>query len=72
MERAGDYYSSFTELKAVNRVRMSFHMVSISDKSTADNIGLDTRFLNTRVNVSNRNTYVWLRKHRVTTTYYCV
>ena len=67
MERVGDYYSSATELKDVNRVSMSFHVVSIRDGRE-----LDTIFFNTRVKVSNRDTYVWPGKHRVTTKKYCI
>ena len=72
MERSGDYFSSAVELKTMNRVRMSFHVASISDISTADGRCFDPRFLHIKVKVSNRNTYIWPGKHKVTAIYYFI
>ena len=58
MERAGDYYSSVTELKAMSMLRTSVHMISISDISTADGRCLDTKSINIKGKVLNRNIYL--------------
>ena len=59
------YTSKPSVLRSINRVRMKFKVIHLSDITTADGRKLEKRFLNKHPYDSFRNSYNWPTKHRV-------
>ena len=66
MSLAAKYTTNTTELRAINRVRMLFNVIHLSDVTMANDISMDQQFLTKKSFLPNRNSYNWPKKHRVT------
>jgi Endonuclease/Exonuclease/phosphatase family./Reverse transcriptase (RNA-dependent DNA polymerase). len=66
MELALRYTTNKSGLQSINKVRMSLHVIWISDISTADGRHIDTRYLRKLDSLPSRNQYIWPCTHKVT------
>ena len=61
-----------SDLKSINRVRMKYKVIHLSDIATADGRSLEQKFLRDKDYQPQRNSFQWPMKHRVTVTDYGV
>ena len=57
MSVAAQYTTTTTELRAINRVRMLFNVIHLSDITMANGIGMDQQFLTNKTTTETRNSY---------------
>ena len=65
MELASQFFHSSKELKAIQRVRMSLGVISLSDICNTNGSCLDKSFYSTTPVHKRRNNYTWPLKHHV-------
>ena len=60
------FYGKLTEMRSINRVRMMFKVIDLSDITMANGRGLNVNFVTDKNYTALRNTYNWPNKHHVT------
>ena len=72
MDIAREHFTAASDLKSINRVRMKYGVIHISDITTANGISLYQNYLTDKLYESSRNTHGWPKKHNVVAADYTI
>ena len=65
MSIASQFFSNCSDLRSIQKVRMTLEIVHLSDITTADGSRLDQKYLTPKLCKSHKNCYDWPQKHQV-------
>ena len=72
MDIASEYFKAASDLKSMNRVRMKYEVVHVSDITTANGLSLNQDFLKDKLYKTINNNHGWPKKHNVVAADYTI
>ena len=72
MDIASECFKAASDLKSIDRVRMKYKVVHVSDITTANGLSLNQDFLKDKLHKTIKNNHDWPKKHNVVATDYTI